>query len=149
MPNGFAIGLGLPHALGAAAADPSRPVVLLVGDGGFMLAPGELATFAEEHLPVVVLLFNDGGYGILRNIQDRQYSARIGVDLGKPDFCGLARSLGVAAERVESIESYGKAVQSALARAAEGHPQLVEIDLDAIGPMATPWIGTSRPPEPR
>lgn len=149
MPNGFAIGLGLPHALGAAAADPGRPVVLLVGDGGFMLAPGELATCAEERLPVVVLLFNDGGYGILRNIQDRQYSARIGVDLGRPDFCALARSLGVDAVRVDSIDAYGNAVGAALEAARRGDPQLVEIDLEAIGPMATPWIGTSRPPEPR
>jgi acetolactate synthase I/II/III large subunit len=149
MPNSFAIGLGVPHALGAAAADPSRPVVLMVGDGGFMLAAGDLATYAQERLPVVVLLFNDGGYGILRNIQDRQYGERIGVDLGKPDFCGLARALGVEAERVDSIDGYAKAVGAALARAAGGEPQLVEIDLDAIGPMSSPFIGTSRPPGSR
>jgi acetolactate synthase-1/2/3 large subunit len=149
MPNGFAIGLGIPHALGAAAAsDPGRPVVLIVGDGGFMLAPGDLATYAEERLPVLVLVYNDGGYGILRNIQDRQYGGRIGVELGKPDFCALARSLGVEAERVDSIEGYRKAVEAALARAASGAPQLVEIDLDAIGPMSSPFTGTSRPPEP-
>jgi acetolactate synthase-1/2/3 large subunit len=150
MPNGFAIGLGIPHALGAAAAaDPSRPVVLMVGDGGFMLAPGDLATYAQERLPVLVLVYNDGGYGILRNIQDRQFGERIGVDLGKPDFCALARSLGVEAERVDSVEGYRKAVETALSRAATGAPQLVEIDLDAIGPMSSPFIGTSRPPEPR
>jgi acetolactate synthase-1/2/3 large subunit len=145
-PNSFAIGLGVPHALGAAAADPSRPVVLMVGDGGFMLAAGDLATYAQERLPVVVLLFNDGGYGILRNIQDRQYGERIGVELGKPDFCGLARALGVDAERADSVEAYRKAVEAALTGAAAGAPQLVEIDLDAIGPMTSPFFGTSRPP---
>jgi acetolactate synthase-1/2/3 large subunit len=147
MPNGFAIGLGLPHALGAAAADPSKPVVLLVGDGGFMLAATELATASAERLPIVVVLFNDGGYGILRNIQDRQYEARIGVDLGRPDFCGLACSLGAQAERVETVDDYRAAVARALGGAADDHlPRLVEVDLEKIGPMAVPFIGTSRPP---
>ncbi len=148
MPNGFAIGLGLPQALGAAAGS-DRPVVLMVGDGGFMLAPGELATCAEERLPVVVLLFDDGGYGILRNIQDRQYERRIGVELGHPDFSALARSMGVASERVDTVAGYRKAIEAALGRAASGAPQLVEVDLAAIGPMASPFIGTSRPPAPR
>jgi acetolactate synthase I/II/III large subunit len=154
MPNGFAIGLGMTHALGAAAADPSKPVVLLVGDGGFMLAATELATMAAERLPVVVLLFNDGGYGILRNIQDRQYEARIGVDLrddgGHPDFCGLARSLGAGASRVRTVEDYKVAVERALRKAGEERlPQLIEVDLVAIGPMARPFLGTSRPPTSR
>jgi acetolactate synthase-1/2/3 large subunit len=149
MPNGFAIGLGLPHALGAAAGAAGEPVVLLVGDGGFMLAPGELATLAQERLGVVVVLFDDGGYGILRNIQDRQYGSRIGVDLGAPDFCGLARSLGVAAERVASLDAYGKVLAGAIDSAREGLPTLVEVDLRAIGPMTTPFIGTSRPPSPK
>lgn len=147
MPNGFAIGLGLPHALGAAAADPSKPVVLMAGDGGFMLAATELATAAAERLPVVVLLFNDGGYGILRNIQDRQYEARIGVDLGRPDFCGLATALGAEAEKVGSVEAYKAAIERALRGAADDRlPRLIEVDLEAIGPMAVPFIGTSRPP---
>jgi acetolactate synthase-1/2/3 large subunit len=147
MPNGFAIGLGMPHALGAAAADPAKPVVLMVGDGGFMLAATELATASAERLPIVVLIFNDGGYGILRNIQDRQYEARIGVDLGRPDFCGLARSLGAEAERVGSVDDYKSAVARALRGAAEDRlPRLVEVDLEQIGPMAVPFIGTSRPP---
>ncbi|MGH9171907.1 MAG: thiamine pyrophosphate-binding protein [Acidimicrobiales bacterium] len=155
MPNGFAIGLGLPHAVGAGAAcvagDPgvSRPdsVVLMVGDGGVMLAVTELATLAAEQLPVLVLVFADGGYGILRNIQDKQYgevSGRIGVELDRPDFVGLAKSLGVEAERVATTESFGKAVRAAL---ATGRPYLVEVDLDAIGPMNRPYTGTSRPPQ--
>jgi acetolactate synthase-1/2/3 large subunit len=143
MPNGFAIGLGLPQAMGAAAAQRNRPVLCMVGDGGFMLSATELATIAAEGLPVVVLLFNDGGYGILRNIQEKQYEHRIGVDLGSPDFCGLARALGVDAERVDTPESFGMATKAAL---GAGRPYLVEVDLAAIGPMARPYTGTSRPP---
>ncbi len=146
MPNGFAIGLGVPHALGAAVGNGGHPVVCMVGDGGFMLSATELATLAEEQLPVVCLLFNDGGYGILRNIQDQQYERRIGVDLGSPDFCGLARALGVEAERVTTASQFGTVVKSAL---AAGKPYLVEVDSEAIGPMATPYTGTSRPPSAR
>jgi acetolactate synthase-1/2/3 large subunit len=151
MPNGFAIGLGLPHAIGAAAAAgrDGEAVVLMVGDGGFMLAPGELATLAEERLGVAVLLFNDGGYGILKNIQDRQYEGRIGVELGSPDFCALARACGVAADRAASVDAYAKLAAEAIDAAREGRPTLVEVDLEAIGPMATPFVGTSRPPAPR
>lgn len=144
MPNGFAIGLGLAHALGAAVGSGGTPVICMAGDGGFMLTASELATIAEEHLPVVVALFNDGGYGILRNIQDRQFERRIGVDLGRPDFAALARSLGVDSERVETPAAFGKAMKHAL---GSRKPYLVEVDLDAIGPMRRPYTGTSRPPE--
>jgi acetolactate synthase-1/2/3 large subunit len=153
MPNGFAIGLGLAHALGAGAAaalsssaGSSYQVVLMAGDGGFMLAATELATIATERLPVIVLVFCDGGYGILRNIQDKQYGeggGRIGVDLGSPDFVALAGALGVGAVRVATTADFGKAVRDAL---AAGQPFLVEVDLDAIGPMSRPYTGTSRPP---
>jgi acetolactate synthase-1/2/3 large subunit len=142
MPNGFAIGLGLPHALGAAAAT-RRPVLCMVGDGGFMLSATELATIAAEQLPVVTAVYNDGGYGILRNIQDRQYGRRLGVDLGRPDFVELARALGIDADRVDTSEGYGKALRAAL---EAGRPYLLEVDLSSIGPMARPYTGTSRPP---
>jgi acetolactate synthase-1/2/3 large subunit len=154
MPNGFAIGLGLAHAVGAGAAAAVRartskpdPVVLMTGDGGVMLSVAELATLAAERLPVVVLVFCDGGYGILRNIQDKQYGeevGRIGVELGAPDFVALAGALGVGATRVTTTTEFGNAVREALSVA---EPYLVEVDLDAIGPMSRPYTGTSRPPE--
>jgi len=146
MPNSFAIGLGMPHALGAAVGSPVLPVVLLVGDGGFLLSASELATVAQEELAIVVLVFVDGGYGILRNIQESQYGSReahIGVDLKRPDFCGLAAAFGIGAERVKSVAGYDKAVRRALGERA---PFLIEVDLDAIGPMKVRYTGTSKPP---
>ena len=148
MPNSFAIGLGLPHAIGAAVAAQVPPVVLLVGDGGFLLSATELATVAQEGLPIVIVVFVDGGYGILRSIQESQYGSReacIGVDLGRPDFCGLAAAFGIRAERVSSVADYATAVGRALDERA---PCLVEVDLDAIGPMKVSYTGTSKPPRP-
>ena len=144
MPNSFAIGLGV--AAGARRRRRDRtdpPVVLLAGDGGFLLAATELATVAQEQLPIVVLVFADGGYGILRNIQDTQYGSeegRIGVDLGRPDFVGLARAFGIASERVESAPALATATKKALAGPG---PCLIEVDLGPIGPMAVPYTGTS------
>jgi acetolactate synthase-1/2/3 large subunit len=146
MPNSFAIGLGLPHALGAAVGSQVSPVVLLAGDGGFLLSAAELATVASEGLAIVVVVFVDGGYGILRNIQESQYGspqARIGVDLGRPDFCRLAEAFGIRSERVRSVASFAAAIRRALDGRA---PFLVEVDLDAIGPMKLSYTGTSKPP---
>lgn len=142
MSNSFAIGLGLAHAMGAACAtrDGDAPVVLLAGDGGFMLAASELATCAAEGLPVVAVVFDDGGYGILRNIQDRKYGERLGVDLPSPDFCGLARALGLLADHVSSAAQLAEAAGAAL---RQREPRLLHVDLAAVGPMAEAYLGTS------
>ena len=147
MPNSFAIGLGLPHALGAAVGSHGSPVVLLVGDGGFLVACGELATVAQENLPIVIVVFVDGGYGVVGNIQRHQYGpdASIGVELGRPDFCVLARSFGIPAKRVRSVGAFARSVRSGL---SQRRALLIEVDLDAIGPMKVTYKGTSRPPKP-
>ena len=76
------IGQGLPMAIGAQIATPSKTVVLMAGDGGLLLNIGEMAVARHENAPVVVILFDDGGYGVLRNIQNAHFDGRtIGVDL--------------------------------------------------------------------
>src|SRR5204863_1613236 len=60
------LGYGFPAALGAAAADPSKPVLAVSGDGGAMYSIAELATAKQYNLPVTWLIVDDGGYGILR-----------------------------------------------------------------------------------
>lgn len=144
MPNSFAIGLGLPHAIGAASAS-GKPVVLLVGDGGLMVSLGELATAVQEGLRLIVIVFVDGGYGVLRNIQRRQYgtAGTFGVELVTPRFAELAASFNMRSERVGTTADY----EAALGRALSGPaPSLVEVDLNSIGPMAVEYTGTSRPP---
>ena len=143
-----AIGPGFPLALGAAVGRPDRRVVCIAGDGGFVYNLAELATAVQEKLGVVVLLFNDGGYGVLRNIQDQQFEGRrmASVDLVNPDFGKLADAFGVWSGRVESVEGFAPVLDRAL---QSGGPALVEIDLRAVGPMAVPFGGTSRRPVPQ
>jgi acetolactate synthase-1/2/3 large subunit len=139
-PASAAIGPGLPLALGAAAGS-GRPAVLIAGDGGFMLHVGELATLVQHELPVVICLFNDRGYGVLRSIEGRQFDGRnFGVDLTTPDFPALAASMGVQASRVASPAEFESRFGEAI---ASGRPALLDIDLLALTPLRFP---APRPP---
>jgi acetolactate synthase-1/2/3 large subunit len=96
------LGCGFPQGLGAALAG-AGPAVSVSGDGGFLYACGELATAAQEQIPLTAVIVDDGGYGMLRFDQDLKGDPREGVDLHTPDFVALARSFGVRADRVEGL----------------------------------------------
>ncbi|GAA4471257.1 thiamine pyrophosphate-binding protein [Rhodococcus olei] len=135
-PRGGGIGQGLGMAIGAAVADETRPTLGLVGDGGLAVHFGELLTMAQEKPWLVLLVCNDGGYGVLRNMQagagDRPYA----VDLATPDFALLAQSIGVAYRRIGAA---GEA-HATLAEAASLHePVIVEVDLASYGEMPAPF----------
>jgi acetolactate synthase-1/2/3 large subunit len=116
--------------------------VLLAGDGGFVTALGELATTAQEKARVRIILFNDGGYGILRNLQDNHFDGRrFGVDLVTPDFPRLAESFGIWSAQVRSSVEMGPILKEAL---VQDGPALIEVDMAAVGPMAAPFTGSAR-----
>ncbi|MBM4569083.1 hypothetical protein GS489_00845 [Rhodococcus hoagii] len=128
------IGPGLPLAIGAALASDTH-VIVLQGDGGFMLSVGELATAVQAHASVVICLFNDRGYQMLRNIE-----ARIGdgelhdVDLATPDFTHLAAAFGARSQYVSSADGFDAALTEALKVPG---PTLIEIDTQSFEPMRT------------
>jgi thiamine pyrophosphate-dependent acetolactate synthase large subunit-like protein len=97
------LGYAFPAALGAALAD-TGPVVAVCGDGGFLFACGELATMAQERIPLTAVIVDDGGYGMLRYDQDVEGAERYGVDLQTPDFEALARAFGVHAQAVDGLD---------------------------------------------
>jgi acetolactate synthase-1/2/3 large subunit len=116
------LGYAFPAALGAALG-AAGPVVSISGDGGFLYACGELATLAQEELPLTAVVVDDGGYGMLRYDQDVAGEERYGVDLRTPDFVAMAESFGVAAEAVDGLDDeFG----AALARhVADPRPSLL------------------------
>jgi acetolactate synthase-1/2/3 large subunit len=117
------LGYAWPAALGAAVARPGAPALAVVGDGGFLYGAQELAAARQYGLDVVVLVVDDGGYGILREYQRDSFGETTAVDLEEPDFAALAQSFGVPAERTTSEELGG-----ALGRAFEpGGPALVHL----------------------
>ncbi|MFF9685786.1 thiamine pyrophosphate-binding protein [Streptomyces sp. NPDC014623] len=93
------LGYGFPAAIGAAAADRTRPVLAVSGDGGAMYSIAELATVRQYDLPVTWLIVDDGGYGILREYMTGAFGEATATELSRPDFVALAGSFGVPAVR--------------------------------------------------
>jgi acetolactate synthase I/II/III large subunit len=136
---GGGIGQGIAMAVGAALAGAQAKTIALIGDGGAMVNLGELATVVEAKADVAFILMNDRGYGVIRNIQDAQFGGRRHyADLHTPDFKLIAAALGIAHQRVSRAEDFDQALARAL---SAGGPQLVEVDMAAIGPFAESFAG--------
>jgi acetolactate synthase I/II/III large subunit len=136
---GGGIGQGIPMAIGAALAGQTEKTICLVGDGGAMLSLGELITAVDEHANIVFVLMNDQAYGVIQNIQDAQYSGRRHYSKPKgPDFKMFATSIDLPHMRVSAVEDFAAALDRAIA--APG-PQLLEVDMCAIGPFAHAFGG--------
>ena len=103
----------------------------LIGDGGLQFTLPELAAAVEAKVPVVVLLWNNEGYGEIKTYMAEKAIPQIGVDVITPDFVAIAKGFGCAAERAGSFEH----LQQSLAAAADRTvPTLIEIREDA------PWL---------
>lgn len=136
------MGYSLPAALGVQAGHPGEPVWVVVGDGSFQMNIQELATVAQEQLPIKIVLMNNGFLGMVRQWQELFHGARyIGTPITAPDFVALAATYGIAGERVTEAP----ALEAAFARAkrAEGAYILdCRVDHDEnVYPMVRP--GTS------
>ncbi|MER6158321.1 thiamine pyrophosphate-binding protein [Streptomyces sp. NPDC001868] len=93
------LGYAFPAALGAAAADPTQPVLAVSGDGGALYSIAELATARQYDLNVTWLIVDDGGYGILREYMTDAFGETTGTELSRPDYVALAESFGVPGTR--------------------------------------------------
>ncbi len=104
-----------PAGLGAKLASPDRKVVIPIGDGDFGMMTQELETSVREKLPVVVIIYNDSGYGALRLFQKTQHSERyLGSDYGQTDFAKLAEAYGARGEKIEKPGDLKPALEQAL-----------------------------------
>jgi acetolactate synthase-1/2/3 large subunit len=136
---GGGIGQGLPMAIGAALGAGGRKTVALAGDGGLQLSFGEFATLVQEDADVLLIVMNDGGYGVIRNIQDAQFGGRHYLaNLHTPDFQAFAASIGLASTRVADTAAFGAALADLGNRRG---PALLEVDMLAFGPYASAFAG--------
>ena len=136
---GGGIGQGVQMALGAALAADGRKTFCLVGDGGLQVNIGELITLVQEKADVVILLMNDCGYGVIRNIQDAQYGGRrYYSDLHTPDFGALAAAIGLPHYRVRDLGAMRQLLPEAVAMHG---PVMVEIDMQSIGGFTKQFAG--------
>lgn len=123
------LGYGLPAALGAKLANPDRPVIALIGDGGIQFTIAELATAVELRLAVPIIIWNNQGYGEIKHYMKTRGIPEIGVDIYTPDFQTIARGFGCAAVKVTSFDHLQDALRSA--HNANG-PTVIEIDEAAV-----------------
>ncbi|AWQ05090.1 thiamine pyrophosphate-binding protein [Bordetella bronchiseptica] len=132
-PVGAGIGQGLQLGIGAAIGSKDRKVVLLTGDGGFFFNMTEMWTAVQEAADIVMIVMNDGGYGVIKHMQDAMCEGRYAhSSLLAPDLLKLAELAGIPAWRVERAGDFGATVAQALATRG---PTLVEVDMNAIGPF--------------
>ncbi len=134
-PTSGAIGPGFPMSVGAAIASQrsgDAKTLVIHGDGGFMFHATELATCAQYQVPLIICVFNDSGYGVLRYLQQNRFGRINETDLGKVAFAEMAQSMGVPGERVASVDAFAQALDNALA--APG-PYLIDVDMEHFAPM--------------
>jgi acetolactate synthase-1/2/3 large subunit len=135
--QGLAMGIGA--AVGAAVTTSGKKTFCLAGDGGFILNLGELATAVQEQADMVIVLMNDKGYGVIKNIQDVQYGGRRHyVDLHTPDYAQLSQALGMRHARISDLANVEEGLKQALSQPG---PFLLEIDMLSIGSFKTAFAG--------
>jgi acetolactate synthase-1/2/3 large subunit len=126
------LGYGLPAAIGAQIAHPDRPVVAVLGDGGFMFSVNELATAVKYRLPLAIVLMNDERYGAIKWLQEKIFKRWGETELSNPDFPAMARAFGAQGEKLTGID----ALPDALSRAFKASgPTLLELSLE----LEPPW----------
>jgi len=134
------MGFGLPAAMGAQFACPDRTVILVNGDGGFMMNVQELATIARCKLPVKIVLIDNSALGMVRQWQELFFAERYSeIDLSdNPDFAALARVFGIPAHHISQRDEVEGALADLLATPG---PALLHVTIDIkanVWPLVPP-----------
>ena len=113
-PFGFGtLGCALPMAIGAAIADATKPVLAIVGDGGWLFTVAEMAAAIDEGVNMVMVLWDNRGYGQIRESFDDVQAPRMGVDVSSHDPSLIARGFGWNAIDVNTVEAFSTALSEA------------------------------------
>ena len=114
--NGFAsMGIGVPGAIAAKLAFPQRTALTVTGDAGFMMNSQEIETALRLGTAIVILIWNDSQYGLIKWHQDRRFGRDTQIEFGNPDFVKYAESFGARGYRVESAADLLPTLQQAIA----------------------------------
>lgn len=137
------MGFGLPAAMGAKFACPDKKVICISGDGGYKMTGSELFTLASNNVPVVSVVFNNSGLGMIRQLQTVQFNKRFMACEcpGYVDFVKYAEAFGLAGEHVTTPEDFAVAVKRGLDK---DHTYVIEVDInpkDMVVPMVAPGKG--------
>lgn len=139
------MGFGLPAAMGAQFARPKSRVISLSGDGGFKMTGSELFTVATNKLPIISVVFNNSGLGMIRQLQTVQFDKRFtACEMpGYVDFVKYAEAFGIKGEHVSTPDELAAAVTRGMEL---NEPYVIEVAVnpkDMVLPMVAPGLGIS------
>lgn len=131
------MGFGLPAAMGAQFSRPDSRVICVSGDGGFKMTGNELYTIARNNLPVISIVFNNTGLGMIRQLQQVIFDNRLTACEQPPvlDFVAYAAAFGIKGKKVDNPADFADAVHEAL---AQDKPMFIEAVIkptDMVKPM--------------
>lgn len=127
--NGFcSMGGSMPGAVQAKWLNPDKHVVVVIGDGGFVMSIQALFTAVRYKIPIVVLLWEDDHYGLIKWKQEMSYHESSHIDLHNPDLVALSKSIGCASMRVETTTALPTAINTALQEKTK--PTIIVIPVD-------------------
>jgi len=133
MPRGISpIFYALPASIGAKIGAPDRPCLCICGDGGALPGIGELSTLKKYKVPVVILVYNNSGFGILEDMMRKRYGIEGAMGLLNPDFTEIARAFDIKAKQTSSIQGLKKILQGI----TWDEPYLIEFRYPLF---TTPW----------
>ncbi|HEX3082557.1 MAG TPA: acetolactate synthase large subunit [Candidatus Saccharimonadia bacterium] len=121
------MGAGLPGAIAAKMLRPTRQVVAVVGDGGFMMNLADLETAQRLKLDLVVIILNDSGYGMIKWKQAGMNLPDFGLDFTNPDFVKLAESFGATGHRIQHTDGLKATIKQAL---GTGGIHIIDVPID-------------------
>jgi acetolactate synthase-1/2/3 large subunit len=128
IPNGFcSMGMPLPGAIAAHLVHPERRILAIAGDGDFLMNVQEMETARRLDADITVMVWVDGGYGLISWKQDQEFGRHTHLSFGNPDWLGLARSFGWQGRWVDDSRELGAALEASL---AERGPSLLAIPID-------------------
>ncbi|WP_206917496.1 biosynthetic-type acetolactate synthase large subunit [Alicyclobacillus suci] len=137
------MGFGLPAAIGAQIAEPTRQVVAIVGDAGFQMTLQELAVVAELALPLKIVVVNNGALGMVRQWQELFYQERYSSSLlqWQPDFLKLAAAYDIPAVQIREDGELTAKLDAFLAASGPGLLECLVAPMENVYPMIAPGDG--------
>ena len=136
-PMGYgAIGPALPQAIGGKIAAPDKPVVCVIGDGGFQFTGMELAVAVQEKTAITVVVCNNRQYvAIAANMKGNFGHANLGCNIEGPDLLKFSAAYDIPATRVTSLDDFGPALSRGI---QSDSLNLIDLQVDLMDP---PWGG--------
>lgn len=108
------MGFAFPAAIAAQIALPNKKVICFTGDGGFLMRIQELEMCTRLNLPIIIVIFSDGGLGLIKTKQKNKNYINVGVQLKNPDFSMIAKAFGGEGFRVKTEKEFDKALEEAI-----------------------------------